>query len=408
MTPTFCRASIRFRWAILSLMSILVVTIASNLALSDDGEGEDPQAEEFAEVDERKAGIVEIVRSERTFNELVSAVNWEDAAVTARNRLMLILDQRVESTCCTGELTDAQNGKLILAGRGDIERLIDRVEAWKQRRDSVQRGGETAQILNELTFEALSLQALFESGPFEEKSLFAKTMRNSLSAEQIADFETIRQIERDGGQVTAHGEGSDAVWGISFTRVVFPRNSLVSLVNLKGLRFLTLESVPATDADLMHLKRLTTLEHLDLSETLVTDHGLAHLLTLTRLKSLRLNHTQVTGAGFEHLEGLTDLEELSVAESRVDDEGLAHLARLTGLRSLDLSGTRVTNSGMPYLREVTGLERLRLDRTEVSDSGLNPLKRLKDLEFLSCRQTTVSHVAAGTLRRWRPRLRVEN
>src|SRR5262245_7835997 len=44
----------------------------------------------------------------------------------ARGQLDALLRQKIESTDLICELTDDQKQKLLIAGRGDIERLIDR------------------------------------------------------------------------------------------------------------------------------------------------------------------------------------------------------------------------------------------------------------------------------------------
>ena len=56
-----------------------------------------------------------------------------------------------------------------------------------------------------------------------------------------------------------------------------------------------------TDAELLHLKELTSLQTLGLSGTQVTDDGLLHLKGLTSLRMLSLVNTQVTGYGREEL-----------------------------------------------------------------------------------------------------------
>jgi Leucine-rich repeat (LRR) protein len=385
---------------------VLVLIFLSSLANA--GDEANPREGQIAEEFDRERDLLEPGEIGLALGELIAAVDWDAASEVARDQLLLILQKRLDLALCAGELTDGQHDKLLLAGRGDISRLLDRVWDWKRRYQRVRRRVDAANPLDDLRREATTLEALLISGPFDEKSIFAKTMRHSLTSEQRAHFEIIRRIERDGGRITADGEGSDRVAGICLTDAVTPGRSLASLEMLKNLRHLSLDSAQISDADLVHLERLSRLEHLDLSRSLVTDQGLVHLQNLTRLKTLRLNRTQVTGAGFEHLRGLTDLEDLSIAESEADDEGLVHLVSLSGLRSLDISGTRITDTGVEHLRHITGLERLRLDRTDVTDTGLDTVKRLKDLEFLSCRQTGLTHDGIGTLRRWRRSVIVED
>jgi hypothetical protein len=408
MTPAARGISIWFLYGLLILQCILVFGVISAVATADDDEEGDSQEEEFAVNDDLDAEFMHAERSGQAFDELVFANDHEGAAAVARDRLTPILQQRVECAVWAGELTDAQYDKLLLAGRGDIKRLIDRIEAWKERSRPVCGGDDAAPPDDDQRRETASLGALLESGPFEENSLFAKILRNVLTPEQMSAFETIRQIERDGGRIIARDDGSHAGWGIGMTDVKLLARSLTALMTLRKLRSLSLDRAPVTDADLVHLKDLTDLEHLDLSHTQVTDHGLAQLQVLAHLRALRLNRTEVTDAGLQHLQRLHSLEELSLAESKISDQGLEHLEAVSSLRSLDLSGTRVTDSGLKHLQRLAGLERLYLDDTDVTDAGLNHLKRLKDLEYLSCRRTTVTHAGTSMLRRWRPRLLVED
>ncbi len=408
MTPAARGISIPFLYGLLVLLGIVVHGFVTALAIADDGGEGDSQEDEFAVNDDLDAEFMQPEPSEQAFNKLVFAKDDEGATAAARDRLTLILQQRVDCARWAGELTDAQCGKLLLAGRGDIKRLIDRIDAWKERSRPVCEVDDAAPLAHEQRREAASLGALLEAGPFEENSLFAKILRSVLTPEQMTAFASVRQIERDGGRITTPDDGSHAGWGICMTDVKFLAESVASLMKLRNLQSLSLDRAPVTDADVVHLKGLTDLEHLDLSHTLVTDHGLVHLQALAQLRTLRVNQTDITDAGLECLQAFASLEELSLAESKVSDEALVHVTALTGLRSLDLSGTRVTDSGLKHLQRLAGLERLHLDDTEVTDSGLNHLKSLKDLEYLSCHRTTVTHAAATMLRRWRPRLLIED
>ncbi len=130
-----------------------------------------------------------------------------------------------------------------------------------------------------------------------------------------------------------------------------------------------------TDAELKHLKGLTSLQHLFLSETKVTDAGLEHLKGLTKLQSLFLTDTKVTGAGLVHLKGLTSLQELWLHRTKVTDTGLVHLKGLTSLESLILSSTKVTDAGLEHLKGVTKLRWLRLGDAKVTDEGVKKLQR---------------------------------
>ena len=84
----------------------------------------------------------------------------------------------------------------------------------------------------------------------------------------------------------------------------------------------------ATDADLEHLKGLTSIQRLWLHWTQLTDAGLEHLKGLTRLQTLNLQRTQVTGAGLEHLKGMTNLQSLNLLGAQVTDAGFRELRKI--------------------------------------------------------------------------------
>ena len=102
---------------------------------------------------------------------------------------------------------------------------------------------------------------------------------------------------------------------------------------------------PPTDADLAHLKGLTSLQNLYLRNASITDAGLAHLEGLISLECLYLSHTQITGVGLAHLKGLTRLQELWLDSTSVTDAGLAHLEALISLEYLQLDKTQITGAG---------------------------------------------------------------
>ncbi len=69
----------------------------------------------------------------------------------------------------------------------------------------------------------------------------------------------------------------------------------------------------------------------------ITDADLKHLKGLTSLKKLKLNHSPITDAGLKRLQSLTNLVQLHLADTKITDAGLEHLKNLTNLGFLDLS-----------------------------------------------------------------------
>jgi hypothetical protein len=104
-------------------------------------------------------------------------------------------ERRVEIVDRICRLTDAQKSKLRLAGRGDIKRFFDRIEALQRKcqpTDAVHDDDPsdlqicgTGSLLN-----ASAIRPARTLGLFEQGSLFSKTLKTLLTEGQAAAFET--------------------------------------------------------------------------------------------------------------------------------------------------------------------------------------------------------------------------
>ena len=150
----------------------------------------------------------------------------------------------------------------------------------------------------------------------------------SKTVAQAEHLKTISDLEKMGGKAVVDETSPDKP---------------VISVNFNGSR--------ATDAGLVHLKRLPKLRALDLSWSAVSDAGLENLAGLTRLQSLNLTATRVTDAGLVHFATLTSLHSLNLAGTQVSDTGLEYLKGLSALQSLNLMGTNITEAGIRGLQE---------------------------------------------------------
>ena len=90
--------------------------------------------------------------------------------------------------------------------------------------------------------------------------------------------------------------------------------------------------------------------------------------------SADLHGTDVTDAELVHLKDLTSLQWLNLSEPGVTDAGLVHLKELTSLQTLFLSGTRVTDAGLVHLKDLTSLQKLIVIGTQVTDAGVEELR----------------------------------
>jgi hypothetical protein len=108
---------------------------------------------------------------------------FDGTAVGLRKHLEARLTGRLDSLQYTCHLTVPQRKKLELAGRGDIKRLMDRLDPIFGRSSS-----STVEDIQRLTTETRDLfNAL--NGPFDAGSLFSKAMITTLTKEQVAENE---------------------------------------------------------------------------------------------------------------------------------------------------------------------------------------------------------------------------
>jgi hypothetical protein len=226
--------------------------------------------------------------------------------------------------------------------------------------------------------------------------------------------------------------------GRPVTRITFAPNrtnkptdaDLVHLKKMSLLRSLELGSNPVTDAGLAHLAGLTRLDELNLDWTKVSpagvlalakrhpklrvltvsgvplrDDDVAALGGLTELRALSLRGARVTNNGLKHLRTLKNLRVLSLMSTRASDAALVHLNGLAQLEDLDLDQTAITDAGLQHLAGLTRLRRLQFAHTAVSDAGLEHLTCLSNLQSLNHRGTKVTKAGFEKLKKRLPKLK---
>jgi hypothetical protein len=99
-----------------------------------------------------------------------------------RRNLQAILAGKVLNLARSAGLTELQQQRLSLAGRGDIQRFFECVDAIKTEKTGVL----TVDIWNHLFRETEPLKASLRSDLFAGQSLFAKTLNRMLTGEQLA------------------------------------------------------------------------------------------------------------------------------------------------------------------------------------------------------------------------------
>ncbi len=126
--------------------------------------------------------------AEQRFDQTFFDVRRDRSTEAAQVRLGRILQKRIEAIHRSCGLDDSQKKKLELVGRGAIRRLFDSISAQKQVFLSEDRDqSATFKFLFESP-DVLALRKKLRDGPFDEESIFAKTMRTVLTPEQAGKY----------------------------------------------------------------------------------------------------------------------------------------------------------------------------------------------------------------------------
>jgi hypothetical protein len=131
--------------------------------------------------DENPPAERRFVVAEETFDRWLFGSTGD--AESGRAYLETLLQRKLNDINLVRELTAAQRKKLILAGRGDIKRLFDRIEEERKEFRLVRTDSDRCgRFLQELQ----PLRVTIRQGPFELESIFAKTLKKMLDEGQLA------------------------------------------------------------------------------------------------------------------------------------------------------------------------------------------------------------------------------
>lgn len=376
-----------------------------------------------APVGGRQTGVAAVY-----FEQLVFGGSGTNVAAGHVQRLTELLRTKIGALHVACGLSQDQIRKLELAGQGDIARLLTRIEHRKQQYLPIRDENADA-AASDILQDSMTFQRLIRD-PFGDNSLFAKATKHKLTAEQYADLDVSRAIERMGGKILLRSHGSSEIttlrmnsaaladyrrapWnergnfrGLSLESTGATDKDLAGLNKLDKLELLDLGATRVTDDGLSHLKNMQNLMILDLRRTRVTNAGLAHLSQLTTLKYLHLGCSSATGAGLVHLRNLKNLESLFIFLVPITDDDLVHLAGLEKLKELALDGTPITDAGLAHLSGLTRLDSLGLSNTKLTDAGMKHLQLLTNLKSVNLFGTKVSDEAVADLKRFLPELKV--
>jgi hypothetical protein len=194
----------RFRWALwsLALLAVLIGSTGGQAQQVEDARQRAAQARFERQLRLRQAHIAP---AQLGAEDLWVVQLWTDEQVErivfqqdgnasgARQRLDSLLAKQIVDIDRACTLTEAQRKKLQLAGRGDIKRFFDRYEAVKQKSQRIEQ--------NEHSFEQIQpdfnrLRMMVQGGLFQESSLLVKSLPNTLTEEQFAQYDAIARERR--------------------------------------------------------------------------------------------------------------------------------------------------------------------------------------------------------------------
>jgi hypothetical protein len=133
------------------------------------------------EQDENAPAERRFVVAEETFDRWLFGSTGD--AESGRAYLETLLQRKLNDVNLVRELTPVQRKKLVLAGRGDIKRLFDRIEEERKEFRLVRTDSDRCgRFLQELQ----PLRVTIRQGPFEFGSIFAKTLKKMLDDGQLA------------------------------------------------------------------------------------------------------------------------------------------------------------------------------------------------------------------------------
>jgi len=191
-TRPLARARLRLAVKRLSLgfvVLVVVISVAASLGSSawaqDDWDAEERGALAQPAVMGRAVAF-EI--PEETFDQWVFGGKTSSQVTKRLDSLLALQVDSVERAC---SLSDGQKKKLQLAGRGDVKRYFGSVEEMRKKFREVRRDQNR---VNNIWQDLQPLRTRFNSGIFDEASLFCKVLKRTLDPDQSAQYE---QQERE-------------------------------------------------------------------------------------------------------------------------------------------------------------------------------------------------------------------
>ena len=124
--------------------------------------------------------------AESNFDQWIyqGAANAESGRARINSRLKIHLDE-LDRIC---SLTPDQRQKLMLAGHGDMKRLFDQIEVVRAKFRAVRKDQNA---FNQIWTDINPLRQKVASDLFSENSFYGKTLKSTLTPEQLASYQVV-------------------------------------------------------------------------------------------------------------------------------------------------------------------------------------------------------------------------
>ncbi|MEZ5941989.1 MAG: hypothetical protein R3C18_11395 [Planctomycetaceae bacterium] len=166
--------------------------------------------------------------TEQQFNSWIFESNGFNSGQgqTGRQRVEVSLTARCQQLDATAHLDELQREKLRLAGQYDIQRFFNDVDAARRQ---TSMGQISQEELNRIYQSVQPLSQRFQMGLNGRGSLFEKTIRTTLTEEQLAIYEA-QELERDRRRYESLVRGSIAMLELSMPLTQKQREKVISLM----------------------------------------------------------------------------------------------------------------------------------------------------------------------------------
>ena len=224
----------------------------------------------------------------------------------------------------------------------------------------------------------------------------AENVSPSPAVQQIEPLEAAvaEAVKKCGGKVVRDAKtGRITEVDVVVNRASVDDAAFSTIVQLKGLKKLSVSGRLLTEESLQQLENLVALEELFLVDTITDDRHFAALCQkLSKLKRLSLRRlTKLSDSGLESLHELKELRNLSLLNLSISGSGLETVAALPSLRALDLRGcNQLRTEDYGHLAKMTALTDLKIGGASINADVLRTIASLPNLTGLTVEDATMT------------------